>query len=134
MESLTMTTDSGAKIAQPAPPDLSRLPDILDVQVQGRRFEPARRFTTNGVDRYVDAGVEIEVKLSEPFQIRALSPVLWIGDQPLTDVECTGTTCRFYAPDPGHLPKDGALALSWGMTGAPRKTTQLRYSPPPATP
>ena len=38
-----MTTDSGAKIAKPAPPDLSRLPDILDVQVQARRFEPARR-------------------------------------------------------------------------------------------
>jgi hypothetical protein len=134
MENIVMTADPGAKIAQPKSPDLSHLPDILDLQVHARRFDPPRRFTTNGIDGQADAGIEVEVKLSEPFLIRALSPVLWIGEQPLTEMECTGNTCRFYAFDPQRLTKDGPIALSWGFSGAPRKMTNLHYRPPTTTP
>ncbi len=129
-----MTTDPGAKIPQPKSPDLSRLPDILDAQARARRFEPPRRVTTNGVDRHVDAGIEIEVKLSEPFVIRALSPVLWIGDTLLTEMDCNGTICRFYAFDPQRLPKNGSIALSWGFADAPRKATRHHYHPPASSP
>jgi hypothetical protein len=134
MENIAMTTDPGAKIAQPKSPDLSHLPDILEVEVRARHFDPPRPVTINGVDRHTNAGIEVEIKLSEPFLIRALSPVLWIGEQPLTEMECTGNTCRFYAFDPQRLTKDGPIALSWGFSGAPRKMTNLRYRPPTTTP
>jgi hypothetical protein len=39
--------------------------------------------TTEGVHREVSDAVEVEIRASEPFGIRALGPVFWVGDEPL---------------------------------------------------
>src|SRR6266511_4192942 len=98
MRGSSMAMDAGRPIEQPPSPDLWRLPGILDVRVRERHFEPPRRVTTAGVDHAVSDAVEIEVRLSEPFQVRALGPVLWVGNQPLTIAESDGElTYRFFA-------------------------------------
>jgi hypothetical protein len=126
-----MVTDPGTRVAQPASPDLQSLPDILDVQVRNRRFDPPRRTTTHGIDRQVQSAVEIELRLSKPFIIRTLGPVLWIGEEPLSIAESDGGVIyRFFSFEPDRLRADAPIALSWGDRDSPRKTTPYRYHPP----
>jgi hypothetical protein len=126
-----MATDIGAQVAQHTSPDLSRLPDIIEIHVRNRRFDPPRRVTTHGVDGQVRTAVEIEVRISEPFVIRALGPVLWVGEEPLSIAESDGgTTYRFFCFDPNRLHADAPIGLSWGERDAPRKVTAFRYRLP----
>ena len=126
-----MVTDTGTRVAQYASPDLQRLPDILDVQIRRRRFNPPRRVTARGIDRQVRTAVEIELRLSEPFVIRALGPLLWIGEEPLSIAESDGGPIyRFFSFEPGRLRADAPIALSWGDRGSPRKVTGFRYRSP----
>jgi hypothetical protein len=130
-EFTVMITDIGTRVAQHASPDLKHLPDVLDVHTRIRRFDPARRVTTHGVHRQVRSAVEIEVRLSEPFAIRTLGPVLWIGEEPLSIAESDGgNTYRFFSLEPEHLQAGAPIALSWGERGSPRKMTKFHYRPP----
>jgi hypothetical protein len=125
-----MSTDSGDRLVR-THRDLWRLPTILGVEVRRRRFKPARRITVRGKDHEVTEGTEIVVRLSEPFEIRALGPVLWVGDVPLTTSESDGKTeYRFLAPHPGTLKRGAEIALSWSASGAPRQRSEHRFEPP----
>jgi hypothetical protein len=126
-----MTIDSGGAAQRPESPDLWRLPDVLEVRVRRRRFDPPRRVTSAGVDREVSDAVEIEIHVSEPFQIRALGPVLWVGSEPLTIAEGDGKDVyRFFSFQPDGLQAEAPIALAWNSPGAPRKETPHRYAPP----
>lgn len=122
-----MSMDSG----EPGRPDwldLARLPDILAVRLRRRAFDPPRRVTSKGVDREVTEAIEIEIRVSEPFVIRALGPVLWVGDEPLTVAETDADDVyRFLAFEPKALAPEAPIALSWGIDGS-RKTTPHRFS------
>ena len=126
-----MDTDAPPPIVQPEAPDLRRLPDILDVQIRLRRFDPPRRVTVAGKDTQANEAVEVEVRVSEPFQIRALGPVLWVGEEPLTIGDSPSERVyRFYAFTPARLRADAPITLSWDTPGAPRKETKYRYVSP----
>jgi hypothetical protein len=125
-----MATDAGQPVQPPQAADLWRLPQILDAQVRQRHFEPPRRVTVAGVDGLVADAVEIEVRLSEPFQIRALGPVLWVANEPLTIAESDGdVTYRFLAFEPRRLRSGGQISLSWNSPGAQRVRSRFRYNP-----
>jgi hypothetical protein len=127
-----MTIDPGEPEPRPKSPDLWHLPDVIDVEIRRRRFDPPRRVTTAGVDREVRLAVEVAVQVSDPFVIRALGPVLWIGDQPLTTAEGDGdVTYRFFSFEPQTLPPGAPISLAWNSVNAPRKETRFRYEPPP---
>ena len=126
-----MVTDTGTRVAQHESPDLQRLPDVLDVQARNRRFDPPRRFTVHGIDRQVRTAVEIEIRLSEPFIIRTLGPVLWIGEEPLSSAESEGgLVYRFFSFEPSRLRANAPIALSWGERDSPRKMTPYHYQLP----
>jgi hypothetical protein len=126
-----MDSDAPRPIVQREAPDLQRLPDILDVHIRWRRFDPPRRVTVAGKDTLYKEAVEVELRVSEPFQIRALSPVLWVGDEPLTIADSPSTGIyRFYGFAPDKLRANATLALSWNSPSAERKTTKYGYSPP----
>ncbi len=75
--------------------------------------------------------LEVEVQVSEPFEIRALRPVLWVGDVPLTVAESDGEKVhRFLALDPEALRSDAPISLAWNASGAPRQEARFRYTPP----
>jgi hypothetical protein len=89
------------------------------------------RLTVQGVDRWESDAIEIEIRVSEPFAIRALGPVLWVGDVPLTTGESEGKgVYRFFAFKPEELRPDAPISLSWGATGAPRKEIGRGYKAP----
>jgi hypothetical protein len=126
-----MTTDAGGPIKPDKGPDLWRLPEILALKVRRRKFKPARRFTLAGQDREVSEAVEIEIRVSEPFQIRALGPVLWVGDEPLTIADSDGRkTYRFLALEPQKLRARAPISLAWNSRGAKRQATKFRFQAP----
>jgi hypothetical protein len=125
-----MSTDSGAPHRLPHFADLSKLPDVLSLKIRRRHFEPARRVTRKGVDHLVSEAVEFEVKLSEPFPVRALGPALWVGDESLTSAESDGLTYRFFAFEPDKLKPHARIALGWSSPTEARKDTGHRFSMP----
>lgn len=109
-------------------PDLGRLPKVLDVHIGRRHFETPRRITEQGRDRPVSEAVELVLRLSEPFQIRALNPVVWVGDEPLTVAEMDEpTVVRFLGFAPEALRRGAPIALSWNATNAPRLETGFSF-------
>ena len=71
-----MDSDAPRPAIQREAPDLNRLPDVTGVHTRWRRFDPPRRVTVAGKDTFHNEAVEVEIQVSEPFQIRALGPVL----------------------------------------------------------
>jgi hypothetical protein len=89
--------------------------------------------TTDGIDRHLDEAVEIEIRVSEPFVIRALGPVLWVGNEPLTIGESSSEDLYgFFSFEPATLQDDAPISLGWNSAGAPRKETRFRYHSPSA--
>jgi hypothetical protein len=126
-----MIFDAGVPAEQRPAPDIWKLPDVLRVTTHHRHFDPPRRITTAGVDRPVTDAVEIEIQVSEPFVTRAVGPVLWVGDEPLSVAEGGDKNIyRFLAFKPDALKAGAPIALSWGADPAARKNTAHRYEVP----
>jgi hypothetical protein len=129
-----MSVDDGTRTRQPRAADLWRLPEVRDVRIRWRRFEPPRRVTSEGVDRAVKEAIEIELVLSSRFAIRALGPVLWVGDEALALAEGDGENVyRFFTFEPESLRPGAPIALAWNSPGARRHPTEYRYDPPSET-
>lgn len=123
-----MTMDSGGPAQGPVHRSTWRLPEILDLHIRHRHFDPPRRVTTKGVDRQVSEAVEFEVRVSEPFPIRALGPALWVGNHPVTFAEAAGELIyRFYSFEPEKLLAGQSISLGWTLPSAPRKATRFRF-------
>lgn len=124
--------DPGGPAEQRPAVDLWRLPEVLDMRVRRRHFDPPRRVTVEGKDIEARDAVEVEVRVAEPFTIRALGPVLWVGDEPLTVADSDGARVyRFFEFRPEALRAGALIALAWNSPGAPRAATRFRYEPPP---
>ena len=126
-----MNIDSGMIAQIRDSRDIWKLPEILDLKIRSRSFAPPRRVTTHGVNREVREAVEIEIHVSEPFPIRAVGPVLWVGGEPLTVAENDGkTTYRFLSFQPETLKTEVPISLSWNVPGSPKKATTFHYQAP----
>ena len=124
-----MSTDAGQPLGSSDDRrDIWRLPEVLDVRTVRRRLDQPKRLTIRGEDRYLDDVMEVEVEVSEPFEVRALGPVLWIGDEPLTIAEEAGENrYRFLVPEPAALLEGAPVELSWNTPDAPRSQTKYTY-------
>jgi hypothetical protein len=125
-----MPTDSGTPEQDRRSADLSRLPEVVDLAIRRRTFDRPRRVTTRGTDHYFTDAIEFEVQVSEPFPVRALWPVLWVGEEPLASVDVDGLTYRFYAFDPGRLEPGAPIALGWSSLNERRAPTRYRFALP----
>jgi len=75
--------------------------------------------------------VEVEIRVSEPFGIRALGSVLWVGEVPLTIGEGSNDDLYgFFSFEPEALQADAPISLGWNSPGAPRRETHFRYHAP----
>ena len=73
------------------------------------------------------------METDRPLPARALSPVLFVGEVPLTEGE---TSQRHFAPffalDPDRLEAGAPVTLGWpGQPRETRRETGFRYRPPP---
>jgi hypothetical protein len=125
-----MPTDSGAPHHDPHIVNLSRLPNVVSLEIRRRHFDQPRRVTKKGVDRMVNDAIEFEVSVSEAFPVRALGPALWVGDEPLTSADAAGLTYHFFAFEPDKLKPDAPISLGWSSPSEGRKETPYRFTMP----
>ena len=126
-----MVTDSGGPLPPPPHRDIWRIPEILDLQIRLRRFDRPRRVITHGVTHEAGEAVEFELRISEPFPIRALGPALWVGDHAITSAEQVDElTYRFHGFELDKLRADAPITLGWSVPGERRRPTRFRFTMP----
>ena len=125
-----MANDFGTPHHSPRVEDLSKLPDVISLEIRRRHFDQPRRVTKKGVDRFVREAVEFEVRISEAFPVRALGPALWIGDEALTSADTEGLTYHFFAFEPDKLKPEAPISIGWSSPSAGRKKTRYRFAMP----
>src|SRR4051794_16630389 len=104
------------------------LPDIRRVEAVLRRYRRPR-VTYERLERieHSQAG-EILVATSEAFPIRALSPVLYVGEEPVPEWEMEGGNAyRFFAFDPERLEEGAPLSLGWADKPELRRRAKQRF-------
>lgn len=121
-------------ISQPLPADSRpswELPEIVEVQTLNVPFEPRHlRNFRSSLEAKTEA-IEFQIRTNRPIPIRALSPVLHVGNVVLTESEQIGENLyRFWAFEPNTLETEAPISLSW--TNAPNEQlqeSQFRYNP-----
>lgn len=125
-----MSSDPGQREPRGRRPDL-RLPALVGIDIRRVRFErPTRRnFTSDLSPRDT---VELLVETDGPIPVRALSPVLYVGRTPVTEVSADDDThYRFVALRPDELEDGAPVSLSWsGQPPADTQDTAFRFERP----
>jgi len=101
------------------------LPEILDIEIRRVPFAaPKRRNFESALARYKEA-IEFTVRTDRPIPARALGPVLYVGDTPVTECAPVETnTYRFFAFAPRALKRGAPISLGWsGEAPSERKAT-----------
>jgi hypothetical protein len=114
-----MTTDSGSRERDAEKPDFS-LPDVLDLRTRRITFEPPQH--RNFVSALTEGeAVEFVITTDKPIPIRALGPVLYVGETPVGESAPLRkkNAYRFVALEPEALRSGAPVSLGW--TGQPRR-------------
>jgi len=123
-----MTSDSSER--EPARPKPSYgFPDVIGVSI--RRIDIERRGPRNFESALPTRGeaVEFVVETGEPIPIRALGPVLYVGDVPVVEVTADDEThYRFVGLHPEALDIGAPLSLGWSGRPDERQSTEYRYN------
>lgn len=116
---------------EPRPSPLWTLPRVLDVRIRPVRFPEPRVFYAGTERRQTTEAVEIVVRTAAPLPIRAVSPVVYVGDVVVADYDTTGDNLyRFVAFEPRTLLPDAPVSLGWpGRPPASRVALAARYRP-----
>jgi hypothetical protein len=123
-----MTTDATNREPNVPHPQW-KLPDILDIKITRIPYQaPKPRYFETYLAKYTEA-IEFLVKTTGPLPIRALSPVLYVGDVPINEYEVVGENIfRFLAFEPDQLVEGAPISLGWpGQPPEKRIKTRIRY-------
>ncbi|HEU4512480.1 MAG TPA: hypothetical protein VFR87_05200 [Nocardioidaceae bacterium] len=125
-----MSTDAGQLEPRPDPPDLD-LPEVTDVRTRQASMRPRRRNFESALPTVEDT-VEVVVRTAAPIPVRALGPVLHVGDATLTEVTADDEgTYRFVATSPRQLRPGADIRLGWSGQPLERSlATGFRFEPP----
>lgn len=107
-----MTTDSGATERRPRPD--FRLPRVLSIKARAIGYSPSEKRNFRSRIPALESTVEFAVETEAPIPIRALGPVLYIGDTAVTEcIADDDTHYRFIALEPGALRVGAPITLGW---------------------
>lgn len=125
-----MTNDQGQREPRGRRPDF-RLPGVLGVVARRTRFEPPVRRNFESVLPTLESTVEFLVETDGPIPARALAPVLYVGDTPVTEVSADDEThYRFVALAPDDLRAGAPVSLGWSGLAAERVETAFYFEDP----
>ncbi|MFF2623726.1 hypothetical protein [Oerskovia jenensis] len=111
-----MTSDPGARERRRRP--RLDLPAVVSVEARPVAFEPPRRRNFSSQLPALESTVEFLVETEAPLPVRALGPVVYVGDTPVTEVYVEDDThYRFVALRPDELREGQPITLGW--SGAP---------------
>lgn len=125
-----MSSDPGARERRPRPH--FGLPRPVSVTARLTRFEPPQRRNFESALPRLPRTVEFLVETDAPIPVRALSPVLYVGDVPVTEVVADDDThYRFIAMQPASLRQGARVTLGWsGQPASDRVDTGATFVAP----
>jgi len=106
------------------------LPEIVEVRTLNNSFEPPQlRNFRSSLEANTEA-TEFQIRTASPIPIRALSPVLNVGNVVLTESEQIGENLyKFWAFEPNRLEDEAPISLSWTNTPDEQlQESQFRYN------
>jgi hypothetical protein len=127
-----MAADKPAPLPGPARPNWD-LPEITGVSIRRTRFRPRKARNFDSPIEAVGNAVEIVVTLDAPLPIRALAPVLHVGEAVLTEseqVDGEGKELRFWALSPATLSDQAPIALGWLGDRSERQPARFAFRRP----
>jgi hypothetical protein len=118
-------------LASPHPDkSLWRLPEVLSVETRHAVYREPRIYWAGTEDRRARQVVEFLVRTSTGLPIRALPPVLLVGDVPVGECRQEGKNLyRYFAYEPERLQPGAPISLGWPNQPRPRRATRFRYQP-----
>lgn len=117
----------------PAPRPAWELPAIIDVAIHRTPFTPREPRNFRSPLAAVPDACEVVVTLAAPLPIRAMGPVLYVGDVQLTESEAIdkeGRKIRFWGLEPSRLRKGAPISLAWGGEKPSAKSSKFKFALP----
>jgi hypothetical protein len=125
---MKMEADKGSRQPASHEVDLRRLPEIISVETVLVHYGKPRPYVDGTRLIQTREGLEVSVKTTQELPIRALSPVLFVGDVPLTEGERIGENLyRFYYPESQRLKEGEPIFLGWTRNLDQRVQTAFAY-------
>lgn len=126
-----MTSDPGQREPRGRRPDFA-LPRVVRVSSRRAQFDPPPPRNFDSELPRGEATVEIVVETDGPMPIRALSPVLYVGAVPVTEMSAEDDThYLFVALRPNELADGSPISLGWcGQSADETQDTTFRYQAP----
>jgi hypothetical protein len=110
---------------------LWKLPQLLSVEAKRAVYREPRIYWVGTEDKRAHGAVEFLVRTSSGLPIRALSPVLFVGDVAVGECRQEGENLyRYFAYDVERLQPGAPIFLAWPSLPRPRTATRFRYQPP----
>jgi len=109
---------------------LWQLPEVLSVETRHAVYREPRIYWVGTEDRRARQAVEFLVRTSAGLPIRALSPVLLVGDVPVGECRQEGKNLyRYFAFEVERLQPGAPISLGWPNRPRPRRATSFHYQP-----
>lgn len=107
------------------------LPAIVALSIIRRRYLRPRRYQRAGRLIALEEGIEIVVETDDEFPARALSPVLNIGREQVTECTAIGPRRYLFAVTDEAVLREGApIRLGWIGLPPPEGTARFSYHAP----
>jgi hypothetical protein len=109
----------------------NELPAIVSVEASRVRYDPPRRFYAGAQPVQVTDAVELMVRTSAALPVRAISPVLLIGDTVIADYEVAGSNLyRFFVFNLERVLPGAPISIGWPFAPQTSRTTNFRFQIP----
>jgi hypothetical protein len=93
---------------------LGALPRIVNLTTRLATYDVPKIFFVGPERKEVRRALEITIQTDGRIPVRAISPVLWLGDAAIAEMEKVGINqYRFYAIEPSRLRDGAAIAFGW---------------------
>jgi hypothetical protein len=104
------------------------LPTIVSIEALRVFYYPPIFHVIEHELQPVKEAVEITIQTAKPIPERALWPVLFIGDEPLTESEPAGPLrYRFFGVFPDRLKEGAPVALGWSTNDSPKIESAFQF-------
>jgi hypothetical protein len=124
-----MNSDAGSREERGKLLDQWHLPEILSVEAVRVHFRKPVPHADGPKRTESREAIELRVRTSAPFPVRALSPALFIGDVVVNEYSpLEKNLYLFISYEPGRLKRGVPILLGWyGMSGVKKSKTKFKF-------
>jgi len=107
------------------------LPAVVSVEASRVRYDPPRQFYVGAQPVQVSDAVELLIRTTAALPVRAISPVLFIGDTVIADYEVAGANLyRFFVFNLERALPGSPISIGWPFAPRTARLTDFRFQIP----